>query len=413
MNFVTRRGRFRSKFDGIGFKRLILMLVITPIVTYGAFALALSGIARLKNPDAALLFVPNESSALAAKADQLFFAEPDNPPDRVHALALKALHGQAFNPKALRVLGYYYNSRGDLERAEKYVRKAAYLSRREPGAQLWLIEAAAKAGDIEKTLKHYDIVLRTKPETRAILYPRLLNAIEDKEIRTALKPYFRRNAVWVYDFIVYANGNSKNLPVLVDLFLETGGLAHAANASERQAALLTRLIAENQYADARRLYLQMPGAKPARLTSAAFDASDRDARFGPMGWQLLEDPDAGGGFTGSGGDQQTRLAIYANSATTRPVASKLLYLKPGKYLFSARLSNLDRGDGGFLRWQLRCPAIGGAPAWTFDSINVSLRAELMVPANCPVQLLDLIASGGKGQTGLEATIASVSLAPTN
>jgi len=88
-------------------------------------------------------------------------------------------------------------------------------------------------------------------------------------------------------------------------------------------------------------------------------------------------------------------------------------LKPGKYLFSARLSNLDRGDGGFLRWQLRCPAIGGAPAWTFDSINVSLRAELMVPANCPVQLLDLIASGGKGQTGLEATIASVSLAPTN
>ena len=132
-----------------------------------------------------------------------------------------------------------------------------------------------------------------------------------------------------------------------------------------------------------------------------------------MGWQLLEDPDAGGGFIGNVGDRQTMLSLFANSATTRPVATKLLYLKPGTYLFSARLANLDRGDGGFLRWQLRCPAIGGAPVWTIDSINVALRAELAVPANCPVQYLDLIASGGKGQTGLEATIASVSVAPTN
>lgn len=413
MKSGTKRNRFRSKFDGIGLKRAILLLIITPFLTYGAFALAVSGITRLKNPDAALLFVPNESSALAAKADRLFFAEPANPPGRVRKLALDALHSQAFNPKALRLLGYYYDSRGDLGRAEKYVKKAAYLSRREPGAQLWLIEASARAGDIRETLKHYDIALRTKPETQTILYPRLLNAIEDKEIRTALKPYIRQDASWTYGFLVYANGNSTNLPVLVDLLVETGGLTHVANARERETALLTRLVAENYYADARRLFLQMSGAKPVRMVSAAFDDSDRDERFGPMGWQLLEDPDAGGGFIGNVGDRQTMLSLFANSATTRPVATKLLYLEPGNYLFSARLAKLDRGDGGFLRWQLRCPAIGGAPVWTIDSINVALRAELAVPANCPVQYLDLIASGGKGQTGLEATVASASVAPTN
>jgi hypothetical protein len=74
-----------------------------------------------------------------------------------------------------------------------------------------------------------------------------------------------------------------------------------------------------------------------------------------------------------------------------------------------RLSNLDRGDGGFLRWQLRCPAIPAAPIWTIDSINASLRASFSIPANCPAQFLDLIASGGKGQTGLEATVASVAI----
>jgi hypothetical protein len=151
----------------------------------------------------------------------------------------------------------------------------------------------------------------------------------------------------------------------------------------------------------------MPGARPARLTSATFDASDRDARFGPIGWQLIDDSDAGGEFSGSAGERRTSLSLFANSATTRPVASKLLYLKPGNYLFSARLSNLDRGDGGFLRWQLRCPAIPAAPIWTIDSINTSLRASFSIPANCPVQLLELVASGGRGQTGLDATVASV------
>jgi tetratricopeptide (TPR) repeat protein len=410
---VIKSNSIRSKFSGIGIRRAFLVLGITPFLTYGAFALAVSGITRLKNPDVALRFVPDESAALAAKADQLFFAKPQNPPETVRRLALDALHSQAFNPKALRLLGYFYDARGDSARAERYVRKAAHLSRREPGAQLWLIEASARSGDVEKTLKHYDIALRTKPETQTILYPRLLKAIEDKEIRTALKPYFRDDSSWMYGFLVFASGNSNNLPALVDLIVETGGLTDVANARERGTALLTRLVAENYYEDARRLFLKLPGNKPARVTSASFDASDRDSRFGPMGWQLVEDPNAGGGFTGGAGDRRTMLSLFANSATTRPVATKLLYLAPGNYLFSARLANLDRGDGGFLRWQLRCPAIGGTPVWTIDSINALLRAELSVPANCPVQFLDIVASGGKGQMGLEATVASVSVAPAS
>lgn len=397
----------------IGIARILILSVLGLVGAWFAAALAISGVARIKAPQAALLVMPNESTALASRADQLFFANPKNPPRKVELLARRALENQAINAKALRVLGYVADAKGDTEAAEKYVRMAAKLSRREPGAQLWLVEASARRGDVAQTLIHYDIALRTKPDTQTILFPRLIAAIEDPEIRAALKPYIRADNGWAPAFLYFANANSKNLAVLVDLIIETGGLIDEESAKSQELGLLGRLVAENYFADARRLYLQMPGAKPVRLTSAVFDASDRNARFGPMGWQLLEDPNAGGGFTGSGDDQQTKLAIYANSATTRPVASKLLYLKPGKYLFSARLANLDRGDGGFLRWQLRCPAINGAPAWTIDSINASLRAELMVPANCPVQFLDLIASGGKGQTGLEATIASVSLAPAN
>lgn len=397
----------------IGIARILILTVLGLVGAWFAAALAISGVARIKAPQTALMAIPNESAALASRADQIFFANPKSPPRSVESLARGAIENQAINAKALRVLGYVADAKGDTETAEKYVRMAAKLSRREPGAQLWLIEASARKGDVAQTLVHYDIALRTKPDTQTILFPRLVNAIEDREIRTALKPYIRAKNGWAAGFLYFANTNSKNLPALVDLIVETGGLVDAESAKGQELGLLGRLVAEGLFADARRLYLQLPSAKSARLTSAAFDVSDRDARFGPMGWQLLEDPDAGGGFTGNAGDKQTMLSIFANSATTRPVATKLLFLKPGKYLLSARLANLDRGDGGFLRWQLRCPAIDGPPTWTIDSINASLRAELIVPANCPVQFLDLIASGGKGQTGLEATIASVSLVPAN
>lgn len=393
----------------IGIARIVIISTMALVGVWWAAALAISGVARIKAPQAALMAMPNESTALAARADQIFFAHPKNPPRAVEALALKALENQAINAKALRVLGYVADAKGDTAAAEKYVRMAARLSRREPGAQLWLIEAAARKGDVAQTLVHYDIALRTKPDTQTILFPRLLTAIEDREIRAALKPYIRAKNGWAASFLPFAISNSKNLPTLVDLIVETGGLADAESAKAQELDLLARLVAGGFFDEARRLYLQMPGTKVARMTNAAFDVSDRDARFGPMGWQLIDDPDAGGGFTGKAGERQTTLALFANSATTRPVATKLLYLTPGNYLFSVRLASLDRGDGGFLRWQLRCPAIPVAPIWTIDSINASLRASFSIPANCPVQFLDLIASGGKGQTGLEATIASVSI----
>ena len=397
----------------IGILRIVVLSTLGIIGAMFAAALALSGVARIKAPQSALMLVPNESTALASRADQLFFADVQKPPKEVQALAMAALRVQAVNPKALRLLGYYADFEGDAAKAEKYVQMAERLSRRDVGAQLWLIEAAARRNDTAQTLAHYDIALRTKPETQAVLFPRLLNAIANPDIQTALKPYIRAQNGWGSRFLSYANVNSKNLPALTDLVVETGGLADKENAKIQKLGLLGRLVGERYFADARRLYLQMPGAMPIRMESAAFVASDQDARYGPMGWQLIDDSDSGGNFIGKAGDKHIMLSIFANSGITRPVATKLLYQPPGSYTFEVKLAKLDRGDGGFLRWQLRCPSdVSGSPLWSIDSINASLRASFTIPANCPVQFLDLIASGGKAQTGLEATVGSVAIVAT-
>jgi tetratricopeptide (TPR) repeat protein len=406
------RAQLIKSISEVGLLRIGVLSLLGIAGAWFAFALAISGVTRSKSPSVALTFMPGESAALAARADQIFFASPDKPPKAARQLALSALRQQALNAKALRLLGYYADADGDRAKADALVRQAASLSRREAGAQLWLIEANAREGDTEKTLVHYDIVLRTKPDTQTLLFPRLLAAIEDQDIRTALKPYIRADRGWATGFFFYASGASKNLPALVDLVLESGGLPDKENAHSHEVDLLSRLVVGQYFADARRLYLQMDAAKASRLTSAAFDPSDRNGRFGPMGWQMLEDPDAGGGFSGAADEQRIAMAVFANSATTRRVATKLLYLPSGNYSFSTTLASIDRGDGGFLSWQLRCPAgETGRLLWTINSINATTRGAFAVPADCPVQALDLIVSGGKGQTGLEATVSGVSIRP--
>jgi hypothetical protein len=394
----------------IGAIRLAAFGVLGIVGAWFAFALAVSGVARIKAPAAALTVMSGESVALASRADQLFFASPQSPPPEVKRLASKALESQPINPKALRLLGYIEDVGGNSGKAEAYIRMAAKLSRREPGAQLWLIEASARKGDIGQTLVHYDIALRTKPDTQTVLFPRLLSAIEDPEIRAALKPYIRSENGWGPSFLSFAINNSKNLPVLTSLVLETGGLSDSEESRVQEVALIGRLVSERYFALARQIFLRIPGAQASRVSSAAFDVSDRDTRFGAIGWQLVSAPDAGGGFTGDG--KRAALSVFANSATTRTVATKLLYLNPSNYMLDVKVSNIDRGNGGFLRWELRCPdEAGGKILWSVDSVTASLKARFNIPAGCPVQYLNLIASGGNGQTGLEAIIGSVSISP--
>lgn len=406
----TRSAAFLQSLRNIGMLRIGIFATLGIVGSWLAFGLAVSGVARIKAPDAALMVMPGDSTALAAKADQLLFANPLKPSPEVARLATKALQQQAINPKALRILGYVEDASGNSGKAEQFIRMAAKLSRREPGAQLWLIEAFARKGDVAQTLVHYDIALRTRPETQSILYPRLVNAIEDRAIRAALKPYIRAKGGWGGGFLSFAVNNSKNLPVVVDLITETGSLSDPDEARATEVALLGRLVREQYFGEARKLYLQMPDAQPDRLTSPAFAAEDRQALFGPMGWQLIDDPDAGGGFSGDG--KRPSLSVFANSATTRPVATKLLYLGAGQHIFQVQLKDIDRGTGSFLRWELRCPnKEGGTVLWTVDSITPRLKASFSVPANCPVQYLNLIASGGNGQTGMEATISSALISP--
>ena len=64
----------------IGWRRLGAAIVFALVGSYLIFALAVSGVSRTKNPQLALMVFPNESAALASRADQIFFNRASRPP---------------------------------------------------------------------------------------------------------------------------------------------------------------------------------------------------------------------------------------------------------------------------------------------------------------------------------------------
>jgi hypothetical protein len=98
----SKRNSFITRLRSVGLVRLALCTLVGLAGAWFALALAVSGVTRLKAPQVALAAMPVESVALASRADQLFFANPKNPPRSASTMALKALESQAINAKALR-----------------------------------------------------------------------------------------------------------------------------------------------------------------------------------------------------------------------------------------------------------------------------------------------------------------------
>lgn len=407
----TRRpGRFGSLTLDAKFARKAVTIAIGLLGAWLTFALAVSGVTRHRAPDQALAFVPWEGVALASKAEQMLQLDPKVSPSKLKTLSREALRNYPLNAKAVRLLAIAYGLERQPDMTEKLIKKAADLTRRDAVTQLLLVEEAESRGDEKTALIHYDNALRTSSVAPQILFPRLARAIANPETRAALKPYVRARNSWAASFVNFAKDSSTNLSPLVDLVIETGGVPDAKQARTQRAELITALFEQKNYSDLERLLAHVPGASSNILTDASLETEDRRSTLGAAVWQLLDDAEAGANLSNESDGSRPILSVYANAATARPVAQKLLVLPPGQYRFAFKMDSIDRGADGTISWRLRClePAVSKA-LWQIESVYQGGGSDMVIGVGCRVQLLELLVAGGSGQTGMEATISGISL----
>ena len=252
--------------------------------------------------------------ALATKADELLLAKQDPKTlARVEEMARRSLRAQALNPTAVRILGYVADARGQHDQARKLILLSEKMSRREFGAQLWLIEDAAARRDYKEALRHYDIALRTTDEASGILFPTLTDALAIPEIRRDFAPYVREWPNWMSGYLSNAIGTSDNPANIADIMLKAGKIRYDKNNAAIADALLAQLAAKGKYAAFRQYYTTLPGARAQSLTTAAFNRDTVNLQHAPAGWQISENPAIGGSFVQKGDSGINQLQAFAGS----------------------------------------------------------------------------------------------------
>lgn len=376
----------------------------TLALAYAAGAAALSQAALMTAPDIAMQVAPVAGLADAITADRLMIANGANTDLAVvQQLAKRSLFGQPLNPVALRILGYVADTRGDRAQAMRLLTLSEKVGRRDLGTQFALIQYAAEAGDLPRTLKHYDILMRTSVHGQTILFPILARGLSDPEIRDGLVPMLDPPPPWFWPFINHVIGNkypTADLARLLGATMKT--LPDSADYRAFHGRLLTALVIANEAKLAAIYYLTLPGSQPMTLKTVGITSVTTEPRFAPITWQTSVSASAGATVEAGG----RAFVVSANSREKTSVLRRILFLAPGSYRIGIDQRQIAAADGHKLTWTLAC---GANPVWT-ETLAASQRGQeggFIVPSDCASQMIALELTGSADQSVVEYRVEDI------
>ena len=407
---VLMRSVSRATLTKSNIIRLLLIIPFVAVVAYTSATSALVSVARTKNYQTALALDGEDPTALAVKADNLFLRAKNSASlTQVRQLAHASLHSQALNARALRLLAYSEQELAAAPKSRAYIDMATRLSRRELGAQIWLIEQYVAADDAVGALRHYDTALRTNTAIQLPLFTQLTAGIELPIIQRALASYVRADPPWLRSFLTHAIATSANPASIVAVAKAAGGMPEHEAFRDLEKQLLLQLFAKGQFTVAQKYYLGLPGAKPRVLTSLGFEADNMSSRSGALGWQLVQGASTGANWSGSEGHQE--LTAFANSGERGVVARKWLFLAPGNYRIDLTFGSANMPDTSAIEWTVNCLSEASpvtiwrsGPMRPTSGTNTNGIANVTQP--CPFQSIEVAMAGGESQNGAELSVQS-------
>lgn len=335
------------------------------------------------------------------------------PADRRRAdmLARKALLNDALAVQAVSTLSLNAYLRGDVAQTRRLLAYSQKLSRRDLQTQLTAIEEAVARGDVAGALYNYDIALRTNTDSWELLFPVLEAAAIDPTIQAALVARLSRRPIWGDPFIAYTAAHSPDPQATAALLtkLRRAGLNIADGAV---APIINALIEKGALDQAWQYY--------AAGTPGAVRNSSRDPYFtgrtdapSLLDWMPINDgsiatsiqrSDAGGVFD-----------FAAPASIGGTLLRQVQLLLPGNYRITGVSSGIEQAVDTLPYWSLTCrkdgKELGRVVVPTSSRAEGRFEGRFVVPAECPVQVLTLIARPSDAVGGVTGQIKRVQLVP--
>lgn len=330
--------------------------------------------------------------------------------ERAAAAARKALQYDPTAVEAVATLGLEAMLKGDEARAERLLAYSQRMSRRDLRTQLTAIELAVARDDIAGALHHYDIALRTKKDAPGLLFPVLTSALGDDAIRTGLVRTLSDRPIWGLDFVRYV-AKSDGDPVASASFFRALTAQRFPVPDSASSAVVNKLLMAGSFEDAWSYYaVSRPGADRRR---------SRDPNFK----SLLEAPSVFDWVAMSGTGLSTALVpdpanglfdFTVSMGNGGVLLQQLQMLLQGDYMLEGRSTGIEQPSGSRPYWTVRCR--NGQEIARVDVPN-SLQAkgrfegQVRIPANCPVQILALVARSSDDSGGVTGQITQILLHP--
>ena len=300
-------------------------------------------------------------------------------------------------PEPFLVRGVEAQLAGDYPLATQAFLAAKLRDGRSIPARYFLAEQYFRSGDAAHGLREIALLARMVPNGVAGLAPFIATYAKDPRNRPQLLSLFRSDPQLQDAALTTLASDAGN----ADLILELG--------SDRQpvwaGTLLNSLVVAGQYQKAHGIWARLAHVAPASgqlIFDPGFKGSDAPP---PFNWALtastigLAERQPGG-----------RLHVIYYGQEDGVLASQLLVLSPGRYRLAMRLAG-DLNHAASLSWTVTC--VGSTTA----SLSLRLSDPALaargvafdVPANCPAQRLELVASAPELPQQAEIMVSNLSL----
>lgn len=375
-----------------------------------AGASAFGGWASRFMPQAALAIDNSSPNALTAINDGAWKAKDKSQFQKVAKTnAIRVLEREPLSYRALRQLGIYYVMAGEQSRGRELVAMSTKLTRRDALGQMWLADSSARLGDLDGALRAFDIVIRTQPEAREVAFGAMSGALADPRFRASFVKLAATNPPWLSPFVAFAIGTSKRPADLADVLSQLQPLSKSILPEKEAGTLLSRLTSEAPIENARDLYLLLPGARRATLTSISFPNAEEAFRYSPFGWEVFDN--AGVQAFGSGKNADVVIEALVLPGYRGTAARKLLFLPKGTHRWKGTASLTDMSQGASAAMGLYCYVAPGQWSRTADFRlrEGTNQFDFQVPGDCRAQLLSLDLAGSENQNDSAMTLRSMQL----
>lgn len=361
--------------------------------------------------ETAYTLAPGDGAILAQLAEDVFSLSPDTAPDsRPAHLAKAALLADPTAVKALTILAFQAQLRGDVEQSDRLFSYSTRLSRRELRPRIWAIEDAVTRGDITEALRNYDIALRTSRNAEGVLFPTLAAAMAEPRIRDELIKVLSTDPGWKDEFITYAS-NSGIEPEGAMALLDEGREIGLKASEELKVNLVNALVSQGKPDEAWTFYRTFRAAAQRNQSRDANFTLQTDYRS-VFDWRSGDDPRIASAILREGEDGLLDISVPPTVAGV--LASQQQILSPGTYRLEGQSEGIEQPERSQPYWTLTCQGgqnLGRVRVPASSENEGRFSGQFTVPQGCIVQTLSLVAQSTDDIMGVTGQIRRVQLAP--